>query len=86
MAHVQMSAEMRQRVDACHECHRICLETVKHCLEMGGRHAEAAHIRILLDRAQVCATSADFMLRGSDLHAATCAACAEVCEAVCRRL
>jgi hypothetical protein len=80
MAHVQMSAEMRECVDACSECHRICLETVQHCLERGGRHAEAAHIRTLLDCAQVCATSADLMLRGSDLHAAICTACAEVCE------
>ena len=44
------------------------------------RHAEAAHIRLLLDCAEICQTSANFMLRGSDLHARVCAVCAEVCE------
>lgn len=49
-----------------------------------GRHAEAAHIRLLLDCVQICATSADFMARGSDLHAETCAVCADVCERCAR--
>jgi hypothetical protein len=48
---------------------------------MGGRHAEAAHVRLLLDCAQICQTSADFMLRGSSYHARTCETCAEVCLA-----
>ena len=61
-------------------CHAICVETVTHCLEMGGKHAEAAHIRLLLDCAEICQTSANFMLRGSDLHGRTCGVCAEVCE------
>ncbi len=56
------------------------METVTHCLQMGGKHAEAAHIRLLLDCAEICATSANFMLRGSELHARTCAVCAEICE------
>jgi hypothetical protein len=47
---------------------------------MGGKHAEAAHIRLLLDCAEICATSANIMLRGSDLHGKTCGVCAEVCE------
>ena len=78
MPHV--SPEMRQCIQECQNCHSICLETVPHCLEKGGPHAEAAHIRLLLDCAQICQTSADYMLRGSDLHVRTCAVCAEVCE------
>ena len=76
----QMSPEMQQCIQNCMECHRICLETVPHCLQMGGKHAEAAHIRLLLDCAEICQTSANFMIRGSDLHTRTCAVCAEVCE------
>jgi hypothetical protein len=34
----------------------------------------------LLDCASICHTSADFMLRGSDLHRPTCGVCAEVCQ------
>jgi hypothetical protein len=73
------SAQMQECIDNCQRCHAICVETTTHCLEKGGRHAEAGHIRLLLDCAQICATSADFMLRGSDLHARTCGVCAEVC-------
>ena len=36
---------------------------------------------MLMDCADICGTSAAFMLRASDLHAHTCAACAAVCRA-----
>lgn len=65
----------------CLECHRICLETIQHCLGKGGKHAEAAHIRLMMDCAQICAVSADFMIRGSQYHKITCDACAQLCEA-----
>jgi len=79
MSH-QLSSEMRDCIANCTDCHTICVETVTHCLEMGGKHAEASHIRELLDCAQACSTSADFMLRGSDLHAGTCSVCADACD------
>ena len=53
---------------------------MSHCLQQGGRHAEASHIQLLLDCVDICRTSADFMLRGSDLHTLTCGVCAQVCE------
>ncbi len=77
---MQMSGEMRQCMQECTNCHNICLETITYCLQQGGKHAEAAHIRLLLDCAEICRTSANFMLRGSDLHGRVCAVCAEVCE------
>jgi hypothetical protein len=70
---------MQECLENCQECHAICTTTAQHCLSMGGKHAEPAHIRLLLDCAQICQTSADFMLRGSDLHPMTCGTCAEVC-------
>lgn len=78
MPHNQ-SAEMKRCIEMCHECHDVCVRTVQHCLEKGGRHAEPSHIRLLLDCAQICHTSEDFMLRGSDLHMLTCSTCGEVC-------
>jgi len=75
-----MTADMQQCIENCSNCHRVCVETTAHCLQMGGKHAEASHIRLLLDCAQICQTSADFMLRGSDLHGRTCGVCAEVCD------
>src|SRR5215216_3596282 len=76
----QMSQAMEQCIANCTACHNICVATTRHCLDMGGRHAEPSHNTLLLDCAQICATSADFMLRHSDLHTRTCAVCAEVCE------
>lgn len=68
-------------IDACIACHRTCLhEAMNHCLETGGDHTEPTHFRLMLDCADICRTSADFMLRGSELHALTCGVCAEVCR------
>ena len=78
MSHV--NAEMRSCIDRCQSCHDACVETLNHCLTMGGEHAAADHVTTMLDCAQICATSADFMLRGSTQHAGICEACAEVCE------
>ena len=74
------SQEMQRCIQECTSCHNICLETVAHCLQMGGKHAAADHIRLLLDCAEICQTSANFMLRGSPLHTRVCAICAEICE------
>jgi hypothetical protein len=74
-----MNEQMEACIQECLDCHRSCLETVTHCLEKGGRHADPDHIRLLLDCAEICQTSANFMLRGSDLHPLTCEICAEIC-------
>lgn len=81
--------DMERCIALCQECHEVCLRTLPHCLEKGGQHAEAAHIRLLLDCAEICETSANFMIRGSELHMETCRACSEVCQRCasdCRRL
>jgi hypothetical protein len=77
MAH---QSGMQQCIQECTDCHNICLETVTYCLEKGGRHAERDHIRLLLDCSQICQTSADYMLRNSNLHTRTCSICSEVCD------
>ena len=63
----------------CTNCHNICVETIAHCLQMGGKHVEAAHLKSLLDCADTCRISADFMLRGSAIYAQACGLCAEAC-------
>jgi len=73
------STEMKQCIDLCHECHDACVQTAQNCLEKGGRYVDAASVRLLLDCAQICHTSEDFLLRDSDLHSLTCSVCAEVC-------
>ena len=78
--HSRIDEKMRACIAECHNCHNSCTETVTHCLDMGGDHAKPRHIRLLLDCAEICQTSANFMLRVSAFHGQTCGVCAEVCE------
>jgi hypothetical protein len=78
--HHHLSPEMQQCIERCNACHDLCVTTAQHCLQMGGKHSAPRHISLLLDCAQICHTSADFMLRNSPLHARVCGVCAEVCE------
>lgn len=80
MHHANVPARMRECISACTACHDVCVETVAHCLHKGGSHAGPHHIRLLLDCAEICQASANFMLRGSDLHTDVCAVCADVCQ------
>jgi hypothetical protein len=80
----QHASRMQACIEECIGCHSICLETLTHCLTKGGRHGEAHHVRLLTDCAEICQTSANFMLRHSELHVHTCAACAEICERCAR--
>ena len=84
MAHqttAHITREMQECIDECLRCHAICLQTVNHCLELGGKHAEPAQIGLLLDCAEICQTSANFLLRNSDLHQLICRVCADICRA-----
>ena len=89
MNHEEMTThDMQQCIQYCRDCQRICMLTMTHCFAQGGEMCEATHIRLLMDCAEMCQTSANFMLRASDLHPYTCAVCAQVCEqckAACER-
>lgn len=65
---------------ACETCSRVCLGHVRHCLELGGDHAEAAHIAMLLTCANICRTAAELMTIDSEWHPTVCDLCAQVCE------
>jgi hypothetical protein len=79
MPQSRITTEMRRCIENCVECHAICVETISHCLGIGGRHASEDHIGLLEDCSQICQTSADFMLRGSERHRETCRVCADIC-------
>lgn len=76
-----MNEQMRRCVEECQRCQESCLESIPHCLEKGGAHAAPDHIGLLSACAEICDTSARFMLLGSKHHSQTCGVCAEVCEA-----
>lgn len=75
----QMGNQIEQCIAQCQQCQRICLETITYGQELGGAHAESSQLRLLLDCAEICQTTAGFMLRNSDLQATVCSSCAEVC-------
>jgi hypothetical protein len=71
---------MNECIDNGTQCHALCLETINYCLSKGGKHAAADHIALMATCADICATSADAMLRGTAIHPVICGACAEVCR------
>lgn len=77
-----MALTMQEAIKSCLDCHSMCLQMATgYCLERGGRHVQQAHLRLLLNCAELCQTSANFMLSNSPLHGRVCLICAEVCEA-----
>lgn len=80
MEQSHLSQDMRACVEQCLTCYSDCEETKAHCLGMGGKHSAPEHLNALADCAVLCATSAQFMLRGSDLHRDVCGVCAEACD------
>lgn len=72
--------EMAKCIQLCQDCHALCTQTIGHCLKLGGRHAAPDHIHLLLDCAQLCETTAEYLLRGSSFHERMCGLCAEVCR------
>ncbi len=72
--------EMKKCIQLCRDCHAMCIQTIAHCLKFGGRHATPDHIRLMVDCAQMCATSADYMVRESPFHDRICRLCSELCK------
>lgn len=72
---------MADCIRLCQQCHQTCLETaMNHCLNAGGDHVAPEHFRLMLNCAEICQTSANFMLSGSSYHHLTCEVCATICE------
>lgn len=76
-------------IESCLQCHVVCTMTAQYALSRGGDAADPSTVGLLLDCAEICQTSANYMLRGSPFHVLTCGVCAEVCRAcaeLCRGL
>jgi hypothetical protein len=67
----------------------VPIDSHGHCLEAGGQHTEQKHFSLMMACAEMCRTSAHFMVIGSELHKRTCRLCSEICErcaADCNRI
>jgi hypothetical protein len=80
----QMNPDMQKCITDCLDCHSSCLETVGYSVQQGGKYVSGPHVKLLLDCAELCQTSANFMLRMSDLHPEVCGVCADVCDQCAR--
>lgn len=76
-----MEDTMKNDIKTMIQCYSTCTKMINHCLKKGGEHANADHIRVLMDCAKICQTAIDFALRGSAYHTAVCGVCADVCNA-----
>jgi hypothetical protein len=72
---------MEQCIRDCMACYQECLSTISHCLSQGGKHAEPKHITMMMECAEICKTSADFMLMKGQFAYELCQLCAKVCDA-----
>jgi hypothetical protein len=78
--------DMQRCIQECERCHDTCVQVIGYCLHRGGRHADPNHIATLLDCADMCATSANLLVRDSPRHRRTCEICAEVCDGCAKEL
>ncbi|MGZ3780999.1 MAG: four-helix bundle copper-binding protein [Pseudobdellovibrionaceae bacterium] len=74
-----MTEELQQCTSECLECHRACEQAIPYCLQEGGDQADRNHIQVLSTCADICRTSAHFMMWNSILHSKVCGLCTEVC-------
>jgi hypothetical protein len=75
-----MPDEVQQCIKDCTACGSVCQETINYCLQVGGRHVEQSHLRLMMDCAEICQASQNYMLRRSDYSAPLCRVCADVCR------
>lgn len=76
---------MKACIEACMRCYSTCLGmAMNHCLETGGEHVAPHHFRLMMACAEICRTSAHFMLINTPHHRHTCRECAEICEECAR--
>ena len=77
-------SDMTKCAETCHDCADKCMALIPYCLDHcveNGRPAETEHIQTLLDCAEICGVTHNYLRRGSSRHSLVCTACAAVCEA-----
>lgn len=78
----ETSEDTQQCIEDCQRCHNECLEmALGFSLDLEDPEASGALLRLLINCAEICQTTANFMLSGSPVHGVVCEACAEVCDA-----
>jgi hypothetical protein len=78
---LKTSSELhRECIAACGDSYRCCMETIVHCIDVNGEHNEPVHLKLLIDCADICGFTLQFLLRGSAHAMALCALCSTICR------
>ncbi len=77
MAHQQYAS----CIDACNACADTCDHCATACLQEDDVKMMARCIALDIDCAAICRLTAGAMARGSEFAKATCAVCAQICQA-----
>ncbi|HWI13303.1 MAG TPA: four-helix bundle copper-binding protein, partial [Burkholderiales bacterium] len=73
---------MQQCIELCLDCYQACFTTaMRYCVPAGGKQVPAPHLGLMLNCAELCRTTAEFMMSDAPQHTTVCGACAAVCEA-----
>jgi hypothetical protein len=64
----------------CMEAQSACIATLNYCLDQGGKYSAVQLIRLLLDTAAVCQTTAESSRNETSLFRFSSTACAEICS------
>ena len=76
-----MTPAMRDAVKECTSGALVAKEALAYALAHGAEHAEADHLRLLMDTAAACGAAVDFLVRESPHHGSICRANAVICAA-----
>lgn len=76
----RMEQMVQDCITSCEKCRAACIRAITHSLEVGAEHARQEHIRLLLDCADVCQVSANFLLRGSPSAGYFCSIGGRLCD------
>lgn len=80
MARSILNPHLKECIEKCLNCQRVCLETIQQCLSLGGEHVMKEHIALLMVCADICQTSARAMSLGAESHIVLCHACSQICQ------
>ncbi len=76
----KMDPRMLAAINDSTHCANKCLETLNHCIHMGGKHANPDHLNSMLDCIDLCRAATATMIRNSEFHPQICYLNAVICE------
>lgn len=75
-----MTPEMQTCMNACTDCHKMCLETMTYCMSKGGRYMDMSMMSMMRDCSEMCMMCMSMIMGGSEFMGRTCMLCAEMCD------